>query len=107
MYHFWYYVAISYVDGAPTATGVNILHETPIYEDSETGRWLVSNVEDGWILINNGVGTSFQDYRLGQAGVRLGMELVIGEIGTMSMHGWPPETKPQGVGVWIRVNLGD
>jgi RHS repeat-associated protein len=75
MYHFWFYVAVSYFNGAFVAWAGDFYHDPSFSINLEINGNPISLEKSPWVtsLVNDG--RSMQDYLLGLEGARLGFLL--------------------------------
>jgi RHS repeat-associated protein len=88
LYHFWFYVATSYMDGYPLALVANFTHDPPIDILEINGRIVEGFSGSPWITELAENGRSYQDYLLGKAGAKLGLLINAGSINPNEVADW-------------------
>lgn len=95
MYHFWFYVAVSFFDGALMSAAGNFIHDpaSDVYINAGGNLLQIAHASP-WITEEGG-GESMQDYLLGKRGVELGFQIRWDVL------------SPSEVGDWIRNELSN
>lgn len=87
MYHFWFYVALSYFDSGSNATVGNIYHD-PVLANPLHGLGIGPSQFDIGFWSKDRQGVSVQDNNLGAVGIALGTDLAVGYVQISEVGDW-------------------